>query len=169
MTLFMFKCENCGKGFSQNQRRMSSNGRPRRFCSRKCANHVTKKDRIKTKTRHAKEGYISVWRPGHPNSYGGRVMEHRLVMEEKIGRFLRAREMVHHKNHIMDDNRPENLMVTDMKEHQGLHAQTRLLIRQFIVYKGLQEELTDYVNKQFYDNYEKTHPRQTTQELTSTA
>ena len=39
----------------------------------------------------------------------GNIQEHKLVMEEKIGRPLRKGESVHHINGIRDDNRPENL------------------------------------------------------------
>ena len=37
------------------------------------------------------------------------VMQHRLVMEEMIGRPLMKGERVHHRNGKRDDNRPENL------------------------------------------------------------
>lgn len=46
----------------------------------------------------------------HPNSdKTGRIKEHTLVMAEKLGRPLRKKETVHHRNGIRHDNRPENL------------------------------------------------------------
>ena len=56
-------------------------------------------------------GYIKAKAPaGHPLAdKNGYVMEHRLVMEHMLGRFLTADERVHHKNGKRDDNRPENL------------------------------------------------------------
>lgn len=61
-------------------------------------------------SRTRKDGYVSVYVPGHPMaSPQGNVLEHRLVMSEMLGRPLAARENVHHRNGIRTDNRPENL------------------------------------------------------------
>jgi hypothetical protein len=68
-------------------------------------------------------GYVMLRRPEHPHAdKRGRVMEHRLVMEQMIGRVLEREEIVHHMNHVRDDNRPENLMLmADQATHGREH------------------------------------------------
>lgn len=61
--------------------------------------------------KHKKDGYVLCFNPEHPcASKRGYVREHRLVVEEIIGRFLKKGEAVHHINKKRDDNRAENLM-----------------------------------------------------------
>src|SRR5262245_5535018 len=72
-----------------------------------------------------KDGYRTIWDPDHPNSHDGRVYEHRVVAEQKIGRFLRTDEIVHHINGNRSDNRPENLEVVTKHQHQVHHLATR--------------------------------------------
>lgn len=68
-------------------------------------------------------GYILIYSPFHPfNDRKKYVLEHRLVMEKKLGRYLKKSEEVHHINGITDDNRPENLKLFNSKsKHIQFH------------------------------------------------
>lgn len=72
---------------------------------------TTDPDEIKPKDRYlTSNGYIRVFVPGHPQAgRDGRVLEHRKVMCDVIGRPLESHETVHHRNGDKTDNRPENL------------------------------------------------------------
>jgi hypothetical protein len=62
----------------------------------------------------------------HPNSSKfGYVLEHRVVMENHLGRLLDPKEHVHHVNGDRHDNRVENLLVMTEKEHLLEHNKSR--------------------------------------------
>lgn len=67
--------------------------------------------------------YIKVKVPCHPNANKqGFVMEHRLIMEGIIGRFLLPTEEVHHKDRDKHNNKPSNLEVLSKQSHREIHG-----------------------------------------------
>jgi hypothetical protein len=73
------------------------------------------------------QGYATIFVPNHPNANKeGYVLEHRFVVELKIGRFLKTEEVVHH----IDENKLNNSIVNLMpfhsqKEHQSFHIKVK--------------------------------------------
>ena len=70
----------------------------------------------------ASNGYVLV-RVGvghHLADVRGYAYEHRLVAEQKLGRQMKVGEVVHHKNEIKTDNRPENIEVVESIAHHSV-------------------------------------------------
>ena len=69
-------------------------------------------------------GYVLRRVPRHPKakSANGYILEHVLVMEELLGRYLLEGENVHHKNGVKDDNRPEDLELWVRPQPSGMRA-----------------------------------------------
>ena len=71
----------------------------------------------------SEDGYLLVKVSEHPRSRkcGDYVGVHVLVLEEKLGRYLKSNEVAHHKNEIKTDNSIENLELMTFSEHSRYH------------------------------------------------
>lgn len=68
-------------------------------------------------------GYVLILCPGHPKAnFNGYVPEHRLALENRLGRLLRQGECVHHLDMDKTNNSPDNLIALKIGEHRQYHA-----------------------------------------------
>jgi endogenous inhibitor of DNA gyrase (YacG/DUF329 family) len=113
-------CAVCGTSF------VRPHGKQRTFCSRSCA--MT--DRARGGQNKKEEGATAPHANGYILQKVGTawVMQHRLVMEDVLGRKLLPKERVHHKNGVRDDNRPENLELwtVDHKDPPGVRLMDQI-------------------------------------------
>jgi endogenous inhibitor of DNA gyrase (YacG/DUF329 family) len=65
------------------------------------------------------EGYYLIYEPTHPRAHkhNGRVLEHRWVMEQALGRYLTKDEQVDQIKGDPQDNRLENLQILSATAH----------------------------------------------------
>ncbi len=72
------------------------------------------------------KGYFWVLVSSHPRrTPRGYVKRCWLVMEKKLGRYLKPGELVHHRNHNSMDDRPSNLELSNNSSHAKEHAAKR--------------------------------------------
>lgn len=123
------KCMNCNKSYEipKSQKKWADiRKRTKTFCSKECnyeykrIHHCTKL--WKSGKHITGRGYIKIWKPLHPNNINGYCYEHRIVMEQHLGRYLTYDEVIHHKNKNKGDNRIENLELMTRADHCGLHS-----------------------------------------------
>lgn len=70
------------------------------------------------------QGYVTVPAKDHPNAMpNGRILEHRLVAEKKLGRLLESNEVVHHIDGNKENNDPSNLVVFTREKHNLTHRE----------------------------------------------
>lgn len=107
------------------KKRYTTMNKPQKYCSRKCYGESRRKywsipECLANADRRIDHlsGYVRVYCPLHPKANTrGYVYEHRLIMEQHLGRLLQQYEHVHHRNSVRWDNRLENLQCLTASEH----------------------------------------------------
>ena len=79
------------------------------------------------------DGYVLIHSPSHPHAINGYILEHRLVMEKSLGRYLKSNEHIHH----IDGNRSNNsinnlLLVKGSRGHIALFNSIHPVCRELI-------------------------------------
>lgn len=119
-------CINCGATFESLERK---------YCSKTCAAEYRRNNPFPT---DAPIGGVSEYSDGYrfiKLADGSWVAEHRVIMEQVLGRPLTQAEIVHHRHGNTSDNNPDHLMVMSRSKHQEIHYQAeRIGLREMWVH-----------------------------------
>lgn len=119
----LFTCPYCYAAVVKIKR----DGLAAKYCSHRCY-ALNRDKRGAYKDFIMSKEYKYIYSPGHPHAIGTKklyVAEHRLMMENYIGRYLRSAEVVHHVDENTLNNNIENLMLCTASAHSKLHSNNR--------------------------------------------
>lgn len=87
--------------------------------------------------RIKRSGYWYLKIPDHPFSgKQGYIAEHRIIMEQKIGRYLKKEETVHHIDHNQTNNDISNLILCETRGSHTTLYHPEIRIKSSIANKG---------------------------------
>jgi len=75
---------------------------------------------------------------------------HRLIIENKLHRYLTKDEVVHHKNEIKTDNRINNLLVMTKSEHRKYHSKDNLYKKGYLKYSDKKDFILELRDKGYF-------------------
>ncbi len=101
-------------------------GEPRRFIIGHNGRGVPSKN-LKGKSYVTSKGYVMAYVPDHPRANnGGYVLEHIIISEKALGKFLPTTAQVHHFDENNANNQNNNLVICEgQKYHRLLHIRQR--------------------------------------------
>ena len=135
-------CEGCGlERWVQYRQGRAVSKRCRSCCKYGELSHMWKGGKILTAGGYAKiKTYSDSFFFSMANC-DGYILEHRLVVAKHFNRCLQSWEIVHHKNHIRNDNRIENLQLVSDDRHQQISILERKIKHLLIKNNQLKEQL----------------------------
>lgn len=120
-------CVQCGKPMPIQRRPGGTINKQKKLCSTACRSQF-RHERAPTGAaqsgefcRREKKGYVWITIPAFLHRSGKRaeMLEHRFIMEKKLGRPLLPTETIHHKNGQRSDNSDENLELWNKAQPPG--------------------------------------------------